>query len=61
VNKVRVAVGGKADEVRSFFMRNDPQGSGIIQYDQLCALVRQIEPSVTDHEIMTLARMYAMR
>lgn len=61
MNKIRQAVGSKSDDVRSFFMRNDPDGSGIIQYEQLGALVRQIEPSVTDHEIMTLARMYALR
>lgn len=42
-------------------MRNDPNGSGIIQYEQLGSLIRQIEPSMTDHEIMTLARMYAER
>ena len=61
VSKIRQAVGSKPDEVRSFFMRNDPSGAGIIQYDQLGALIRQIEPTMSDHEIMTLARMYSER
>ena len=61
VNKIRQAVGGKTDEVRSFFMRNDPDGQGIIQYEQLSTLLRQVDPSMTDHEIMSLARMYAER
>lgn len=61
VARIRNSVGNKADEVRSFFMRNDPSGAGAIQYDQLGALIRQVEPSITDHEIMTLARMYAER
>ncbi|XP_053404745.1 EF-hand domain-containing family member C2-like [Mercenaria mercenaria] len=61
VSKIRNAVGNKPDEVRSFFMRNDPSGAGAIQYEQLGSLIRQIEPSVTDHEIMTLARMYSER
>ena len=42
-------------------MRNDPNGTGVIQYDQLGSLLRQIDPSVTDHEIMSLARMYCTR
>lgn len=61
VSKIRQAVGSKPDEVRSFFMRNDPSGAGIIQYEQLGALLRQIEPSISDHEIMSLARMYSER
>lgn len=61
VSKIRAAVGGKSDEIRSFFMRNDPNGTGIIQYEQLGSLLRQMVSSVTDHEIMTLARMYAER
>lgn len=61
VQKIRHVVGSKSDEVRSFFRRNDPNGTGIIQYDQLGALLRQVDPSLTDHEIMTLARMYCSR
>lgn len=61
VSKIRNAVGNKPDDVRSFFMRNDPDGSGLIQYDQLGSLLRQIEPTISDQEIMTLARMYSER
>ncbi|XP_052782437.1 EF-hand domain-containing family member C2-like [Mya arenaria] len=61
VNRVRQSVGNKPDDVRSFFMRNDSGGTGIIQYDQLGALIRQIVPGISDHEIMALARMYAER
>lgn len=59
--KIRSCVGNKQDEVRSFFMRNDPSGSGVIEYNQLGSLLRQVDPSITDHEIMTLARMYSER
>ncbi|KAL4220640.1 EF-hand domain-containing member C2 [Mactra antiquata] len=61
LSKIRSAAGAKPDDIRSFFMRNDPDGTGIIQYEQLGALIRQIQPSISDHEIMTLARMYAER
>ena len=61
IQKLRHIVGSKADEVRSFFIRNDPNGRGIIQYDQLGALLRQVDQSITDHEIMALARMYCER
>ena len=61
VQKIRHIVGTKTDEVRSFFMRNDPNGSGIIQYQQLGALLRQVDPSVSEHEIMSIARMYCQR
>jgi len=61
ISSIRQVAAGKSDEVRSFFMRNDPSGSGVIQYEQLGSLLRQVVPSITDHEIMTLARMYAER
>lgn len=61
LSKLHHAIGGKQDDVRSFFMRNDPDGCGVIQYDQLGSLLRQVEPRMTDHEIMALARMYSER
>lgn len=55
------SVGNNQDEIRSFFMRNDPNGSGCMAYDQLVSLLRQINPNISDHEIMTVARHYSQR
>ncbi|XP_064639145.1 EF-hand domain-containing family member C2-like [Lineus longissimus] len=48
----------KKDEVKSFFMRNDPNGSGILMYEQFHNLIKQLAPQLTEHEIMTIARYY---
>ena len=61
LNKLVSLVGKNPDEVRSFFMKNDPSGNGTIGYDQLVSLLRQVDPSITDHEIMTVARHYSER
>ena len=51
-------LGQNADECRSFFTKNDPSGNGIISYEQMVNLLRQVDPSVSDQEVMTLARYY---
>lgn len=61
LNRLRAAVGKNPDEVKSFFMRNDPEGAGVIGYDQFVSLLRQVDSSLSDHEIMTLARFYSER
>ncbi|KAK3586545.1 hypothetical protein CHS0354_022677 [Potamilus streckersoni] len=61
LQKLYHVIGKNEDEVRSFFIRNDPNGCGILQYEQLGALMRQMDPTISDHEIMSLARMYAHR
>jgi len=52
-------LGKSQDEVRSFFAKNDPSGSGIISYDQMVSLLRQIDSQITDQEVMTLARFFS--
>lgn len=42
-------------------MRNDPEGSGVLGYDQFVSLLKQVDSSLTDQEIMTLARFYSER
>ncbi|XP_033759887.1 EF-hand domain-containing family member C2-like [Pecten maximus] len=59
VSRLGNILGKTPDEVRSFFAKNDPSGGGIITYDQLVALLRQVNPEMTDQEVMTLARYYA--
>lgn len=61
MNKIQGCVGKNPDEVRSFFMKNDPQGDGVLGYDQFVSLLRQVDSSLSDHEIMTLARFYSER
>ncbi|KAJ8310194.1 hypothetical protein KUTeg_012059 [Tegillarca granosa] len=61
LQKILSLVGKTPDEVKSFFMKNDPTGAGILEYDQLVALLRQVDPTLTDHEIMTVARHYSER
>lgn len=51
----------QSDEVKSYFMKNDPEGSGFIQYEQFHNLVRQMDPTITEHEIMTVGRYYSQR
>ncbi|XP_076099003.1 EF-hand domain-containing family member C2-like isoform X1 [Mytilus galloprovincialis] len=61
INRLRGSVGKNKDEVKSFFMRNDPGGSGVLGYDQFVSLLKQVDSSLTDQEIMTLARFYSER
>ena len=37
--KLRALAAGKIDEVGNFFVRNDPDGSGTVPYEQFKALV----------------------
>lgn len=60
IQKIASKVTKNPDEIRSFFMRNDPNGNGTIQFEQLGSLLQQIDPSLTTHEIMTLARFYGV-
>ncbi|KAK3094621.1 hypothetical protein FSP39_004130 [Pinctada imbricata] len=61
LKKLVSIVGKNPDEVRSFFMKNDPKGCGTIGYDQLVSLLRQVDPTITNHEVMTVARYYSER
>lgn len=61
LQKLVSAVGSNQDEIRSFFMKNDPNGLGCLGYDQLVSLLRQVDPNISDQEIMTVARHYSQR
>ncbi|PIK58530.1 putative EF-hand domain-containing family member C2 [Apostichopus japonicus] len=48
------------DVIKEFFRRNDPQSTGLIDYDQFRNLLFQLGGSgLSEHEIMTLARYYS--
>lgn len=51
---------GKQEEVSSFFTRNDPNGAGIVNFEQFSSLLQQLcGNALTTHEIMTIARYYS--
>ncbi|XP_013419576.1 EF-hand domain-containing family member C2-like [Lingula anatina] len=53
---------GKTEEVKSFFMRNDPSNTGNVQYEQFRNLLMQLsENRLAEHEIMTVGRHYMLR
>lgn len=62
LGKLKAKAAGKADELRSFFARNDPDGTNSVPCEQLITLLRQMCADVlSDHEILTAARFYAVR
>ena len=42
VHKLRALAAGKIDEVGNFFVRNDPDGSGTVPYEQFKALILKL-------------------
>lgn len=58
--KLAKAVGGKLEDVRGFFARNDPQDSGVVQFEQLRTLMRQLG-GFTEHEVITVGRYFSDR
>jgi len=61
VQKLRAMGAGKIDEVRNFFVRNDPDGSGTVAYDQFKILVNKLtNNALVEHEIISLARAYSL-
>jgi len=61
VQKIAAKLGNNRDDVRSFFAKTDPSGSGTISYEQFREMVLNVEPSLTEQEIMTLARQLTDR
>ncbi|XP_046566308.1 EF-hand domain-containing family member C2-like isoform X2 [Haliotis rubra] len=57
--KVSSQIGQNKEDIRAFFARNDSSGNGIVSYEQFSGLLRQIDSSLTEHEIMTVARYYS--
>nr|KAG5693048.1 hypothetical protein BaRGS_028808 [Batillaria attramentaria] len=59
IEKLRAKLGENMDDVRAFFTKNDASGSGVTSYGQFRDLLCQVDGSLTDQEIMTLARYFS--
>jgi len=60
VHKLRALAAGKIDEVGNFFVRNDPDGSGTVPYEQFKALIIKLtNGALVEHEVISLARSYS--
>ena len=60
MGKLSKAVGGKLEDVRGYFARNDPQDSGVVPFEQLRSLMRQLGGFV-EHEVITIGRYFSDR
>ena len=60
LGKLSKALGGKLEEVRGYFARNDPQDSGVVPFEQLRSLMRQLGDFV-EHEVITIGRYFSDR
>ena len=52
-------VGQNPEDIQAFFTRNDQSGTGVISYDHFRSLVRQLDNTLIEHEVMTLGRYYS--
>nr|KAG5693047.1 hypothetical protein BaRGS_028807 [Batillaria attramentaria] len=59
MEKVRNKLGKSLDDVRTFFSKTNPSASGVCSYSHFHDLLCQMDGSLTDHEVMTLARNFA--
>ncbi|XP_005096411.1 EF-hand domain-containing family member C2 [Aplysia californica] len=61
VQRLAAKLGSNKEDVRAFFAKTDPSGSGYIPYEKFREMVLNVEPTMSDQEIMTLARQYSDR
>merc|ERR1712110_406897 len=61
ISRLAAKLGTNKEDVRSFFAKTDPSGSGFIPYERFREMVLNCEPSLSDQEIMTLARQFSDR
>uniref|UniRef100_A0A2C9JF73 EF-hand domain-containing family member C2 n=1 Tax=Biomphalaria glabrata TaxID=6526 RepID=A0A2C9JF73_BIOGL len=61
LQKIASRLGTNKEDIQAFFARTDPTGSGYIPYEKFREMVLNVEPSLTEQEIMTVARQYSDR
>jgi len=61
IAKIAGKLGSNKEDVRSFFSKTDPNGSGYIPYERFREMILNVEPSLSDQEITTLARQFSDR
>eukprot|EP00745_Piridium_sociabile_P001304 TRINITY_DN107989_c0_g1_i1.p1 TRINITY_DN107989_c0_g1~~TRINITY_DN107989_c0_g1_i1.p1 ORF type:complete len:748 (+),score=228.62 TRINITY_DN107989_c0_g1_i1:111-2354(+) len=59
LGKIRAKLSQNMDDVRSFFTRNDSSGRGVTDYNQFRQLLMQVDGSLSEQEIMTVARHFS--
>jgi len=59
LEKIRRKLSENMDDVRSFFARSDTSSSGVASYDQFRSLIKQVDGTLTDQEIMSVARYFS--
>lgn len=59
LDKVRSKLNANRDDVRAFFTRYDSSGAGVVEYDQFRQLLQQLDHTLTEQEIMSLARHFS--
>ncbi|XP_071085309.1 EF-hand domain-containing family member C2-like isoform X2 [Haliotis cracherodii] len=57
--KLSSRIGENKEDIQAFFARNDSSGNGLVSYEQFSGLLQQMDSSLTEHEIMTVARYYS--
>ncbi|CAL1546448.1 unnamed protein product [Lymnaea stagnalis] len=61
VQKLATRLGTNKEDVQAFFARTDPAGTGYLPYEKFREMVLTVEPTLTEQEIMTVARQYSDR
>ncbi|CAG5132092.1 unnamed protein product, partial [Candidula unifasciata] len=61
LEKLAVRLGSNKEDVRAFFAKTDPAGSGYMSYEKFREMALSIEPTLTEHEIITVARQFSDR
>ncbi|KAK7090027.1 EF-hand domain-containing family member C2-like isoform X2 [Littorina saxatilis] len=59
LEKIRSKLSQNMEDVRSFFTRSDGTGSGVSDYNSFRQLLMQVDGSLTEQEIMCVARHFA--
>ncbi|BFZ06219.1 hypothetical protein BsWGS_09258 [Bradybaena similaris] len=61
LEKLAVRLGSNKEDVQAFFAKTDPAGSGYMSYQKFREMALSIEPTLTEHEIITVARQFSDR
>jgi len=59
IQKIAGKLGANREDVRSFFAKTDPTGSGFMPYENFKEMLLSVAPELTEQEIKTLARCIA--
>lgn len=59
LSKLAAKLGSNKEDVRAFFAKTDPSGSGFMSYEKFREMVLSIEPCLSEQEVMTVARQFS--